>query len=623
MFYPPFKDESVISAHEDLQLMLFTAKFGKEVADALPDFVPSTLETGPMPPTVHTLDAFNNQLHLNKLQLSDMITDVTTEQANEFIYNKKQELYPDSHEFMDETVLEEVREKMRGYTVSETAVNSGPDDVEFNSGYDQPQTMGELEGGEVEDEEGDDEDESEDDYEEHQPRGALTDVPLVLGPTEVEALPLMIHSSLFNSGLQYHKAEDIRLLQATRCQILLSQKPGQYLLRELLIFIAAWDLKEEDLFYKLMVEITGRIMVHGLLPYAYRVFAEDKDVVAPAQSILLKLVLKHYRNRREKGDPPSPKDDQTNITELESDFKADIVLINFLLCKFRQEVVPRTVAILWLQGQIRHNFVDIEDFTYNMWDMERIYEGVYQYIELFSYLNEIPAWRTMVVDFNFTFELITLIRALEENLPKVPMFSKAGDKRSRKQARQAAPESTPSQAQAPSDAVVGGAGTVERPYERPTPPYASINSAAVQYAEDEEEAAQFTWQNLKKLAVLALSSFAFNSPKVRTQVRELGGIELILACTAQDMNNPYIREHAMLCLKFLLENDEANQREVKRLFEAAAARTAQKAQEESGAIVLGEPEPLEEGVWEKVLETQAAMAAQISESANCIDNSDE
>ena len=59
--------------------------------------------------------------------------------------------------------------------------------------------------------------------------------------------------------------------------------------------------------------------------------------------------------------------------------------------------------------------------------------------------------------------------------------------------------------------------------------------------------------------VLVLGSLAYKNPTVKTQVRELGGVELIMKCFEHDDHNPYIREHAVLCLNFLLERSPENQ----------------------------------------------------------------
>lgn len=44
-----------------------------------------------------------------------------------------------------------------------------------------------------------------------------------------------------------------------------------------------------------------------------------------------------------------------------------------------------------------------------------------------------------------------------------------------------------------------------------------------------------------------------------------GGVEMILACCNFDANNPYIREHAIMCLRFLLEGNMDNQNIVEHL----------------------------------------------------------
>ena len=69
-------------------------------------------------------------------------------------------------------------------------------------------------------------------------------------------------------------------------------------------------------------------------------------------------------------------------------------------------------------------------------------------------------------------------------------------------------------------------------------------------------------RNLKKLIILVLSSLVWRSPPTQSQIRLHGGIYPILQCTLYDGHNPYIKEHAVVCLKFLLEGDEENQKVV-------------------------------------------------------------
>lgn len=127
--------------------------------------------------------------------------------------------------------------------------------------------------GSVEEEEEDDED---DRVSGDQERGLLTDIPLVLGPTEIEALPMIIQAGIVD-GFGPKPPGDTRemqKMQAVRCNILLAQEAGRNLLRELLIFIAAWDLTDDEFYFKMMQQIMEAILQNGLMPFAYQTFGE-------------------------------------------------------------------------------------------------------------------------------------------------------------------------------------------------------------------------------------------------------------------------------------------------------------------------------------------------------------
>jgi len=109
-----------------------------------------------------------------------------------------------------------------------------------------------------------------------QERGLLTDIPLVLGPTEIEALPMIIQAGIVD-GFGPKPPGDNReaqKMQAVRCNILLAQEAGRNLLRELLIFIAAWDLTDDEFYFKMMQQIMEAILHNGLMPFAYQTFGE-------------------------------------------------------------------------------------------------------------------------------------------------------------------------------------------------------------------------------------------------------------------------------------------------------------------------------------------------------------
>lgn len=113
-------------------------------------------------------------------------------------------------------------------------------------------------------------------------RGLLTDVPLILGPNEIEVLPMIILSGIVpppaTSSPGYGSTSEetlaIRNMHTVRCHFLLAQDNGRNLLRELLIFVAAWDLREDELYFKFMVKIMEAILNNGLMPFSYHAFRE-------------------------------------------------------------------------------------------------------------------------------------------------------------------------------------------------------------------------------------------------------------------------------------------------------------------------------------------------------------
>ncbi|OCF37853.1 hypothetical protein I316_00077 [Kwoniella heveanensis BCC8398] len=65
--------------------------------------------------------------------------------------------------------------------------------------------------------------------------------------------------------------------------------------------------------------------------------------------------------------------------------------------------------------------------------------------------------------------------------------------------------------------------------------------------------------NLKRNLVQLIGVLSFEDTAVGDQVREVEGIQLLLSMTEIDEGNPYLREHALLCVRNLMLNNPANQ----------------------------------------------------------------
>ncbi|KAL8922404.1 MAG: hypothetical protein Q9172_003560 [Xanthocarpia lactea] len=429
-----------------------------------------------------------------------------------------------------------------------------------------------------------------------QERGLMTDIPLVLGPQEIEALPMIIQGGIVPNLAT--KGEDGKVnadMQSVRCNILLAQEAGRNLLRELLIFIAAWDLPEEELYFKLMIQIMEAILANGLMPFAYQAFGEVKDIVSPAQSMVIKILTQIFRTKQglvsvpTRGTVPSATPRREPVT------RVDLLIIRYIFTVFRQCIIPETCALIYLQGQIRAGAALPEDFPLNLWDMERVYEGVYQFLEFFAVLTESEDWKQLLVSWEIVSELVTLLRELDASIPKSPLGpipSAAAATEALGSASSAMQHPQPT-TEPSTSASVPTPVAVERPYDSlqanddvattatttnaNQPPLAALAypsepvSPSPSQAIDSQDPSEFEWRNLKKLVVLVLSSLVWKSPTVQDQIRRYGGVEMILACCNFDANNPYIREHAIMCLRFLLEGNAENQAIVENLKPRSAA----------------------------------------------------
>lgn len=509
--------------------------------------------------------------------------------------------------------------------------------------------------GEEGSEEGDDDEEEEEEEEEDYPgstedgRGLLTDVPLILGPSEIEVLPMLIMSGIVapSSTNTSSEAAKHKLLNmhTVRTHILLSQTSGRNLLRELLIFVAAWDLREEELYFKFMVKILEAILKAGLMPYCYHSFRDrsrSKDIISPAQAVIMKLLTCIFRGRgggekalgakvpEQLQVLPSMHHDKAADTPPAQRISAptsrtDLHVLNFIFTEFRQHIIPQTCALIFLQGQIHRGRASPEDFPLNLWDMERMYEGVYQYLEFFAVCCEEGCWKDVLGGWEMGSELVTLLRELEGGIPKAgqQQVVPAGARKAGAGTLQPPQRSM----SADSGLPVPGAGVAgERAFEGehgamsflsapplplpvkgasifeaetplafpedvppilpssshaqlppPLPPTTAHHDLAQQH--DQDEPSDFEWRNLKKLTVLVLSSLVWKNRGVQDQVRDYGGLEALVACCRHDEHNPFIREHAIMCLRFAVERNDANGKVIKEM----AKRTQERLMLEDGA----------------------------------------
>ena len=506
---------------------------------------------------------------------------------------------PRSSQSAAETLQEAKDELMaRLQEASQIAEDEGDHDYDGDGraveGYDSRSLEAVADGSveeEEEEEEEEEDDEDEDDYRTRrgdQQRGLLTDIPLVLGPAEIEALPMIIQAGIVDSfGLKGGERSGTRNMQALRCHILLAQETGRNLLRELLIFIAAWDLPDDELYFKMMVQIMDSVLKNGLMSHAYSDFGQPKDIISPAQAVVVKILTHIFRAKYS----PASIGGTTSPTALKNPpplAKVDVHTVRYIFTIFRGNIIPETCALIYLQGQIRAHRALPDDFPLNLWDMERVYEGVYQFLEFFAVLTENNDWKNLLVKWEIVYDLVTLLKELEASIPKGQLSSLTTNGQSNARDGQNA-------AAAPV--------SVERPYDPsdPDPADAAVSGSGAEAPPLNEYPSEFEWRNLKKLVILVLSSLVWKAPQVQDQIRSHGGMEAILSCTNFDAHNPYIKEHAVMCLKFLLEGNRENQRIVEEL--------------EAREIVKDESGVLSRSGFEAVIDQAGKLTIRPSEGA--------
>jgi hypothetical protein len=415
-----------------------------------------------------------------------------------------------------------------------------------------------------------DEEEIEDDdsYGEGPMTGLLTEVPNILDPKQIEALHMIVKSCILDtpSGERTQVGEN---LQKTRCRMFLATDCGKSLLREMLVFIAVWEKDESSLIFQITTQIIEAIHHSALLPYTWDSLRIPKDIISPAQTVLLRLINHMFQAAKNK---PS----STDPLELERNIK----LVYFLFASFRSRIVPECVALMHLQGQIRQNHYDQGDFPVDNWDMERAKDGLAQFLDFLKTVVDMPDIRKHLIDWEVTYELITLLKALEIAVEKKPIVD-----------------------------------LPDRSVNRP-----AYNDANNQHVDDNEawdqydahtpnagpppmqDAYQFPWAGIKVQILMIIASLLQpppgrsgpGNPDVQKQIIAYDGTVALLNCCVYDANNPYSRERVQICLKWLMDGSKEANDFVRQLVAVPPPPNGGKAQgqgQEQGQVQGSAPSP--------------------------------
>ncbi|KAG8671317.1 hypothetical protein FPOAC1_004561 [Fusarium poae] len=347
-------------------------------------------------------------------------------------------------------------------------------------------------------------------------------------PKQIEALHMIVKSCILdNAGSGLTRAGEN--LQKTRCRMFLALDCGKSLLREMLVFIAVWEKDEQSLIFQVTTQIVEALHHSALIPYAWNSLRIAKDIISPAQTVLLRLVNHMFRARVNNSSSQENKDNAR-----------DIKLVHFFLSFFRTRIVPECAALMHLQAQIREENFDPSEFPVDSWDMERAKDGLAQYLDFLTTVAEMMDTRAKLIEWEAVYDLITILSGLEAGVPKKPLIE--------------LPKRSPR-------SETNGNPMVERPYSSaddslpPSPPPPPL----------QDPAHKFPWSGIKGQIFTIIATLlqpppgqsSPGNPDVQMQMVKYNGIVPLLNCCAYDDHNPFAKERVTICLKWLLDGCEA------------------------------------------------------------------
>ncbi|EPQ66532.1 Bgt-523 [Blumeria graminis f. sp. tritici] len=421
---------------------------------------------------------------------------------------------------------------------------AGIDQYDPHGQYEHQQDQDGIDSNEMEirsvpDEPCEEDDDDDDSYVEGSLRGLLTEIPNILDTKQIEALHMTVKACIVDSmGSGLTPAGEN--LQKTRCKMFLALDCGKNLLRELLVFIAVWEQTDQHFIFQITAQIIESFHHNALLPYAWDSLRILKDIVSPAQTVLLRLINYMFRARKD-----SP------IYDDVKDYNRDAKLIHFLYNYFRCRVVPDCLALIHAQAQIRQNKKHPSDFPVDSWDMERAKDGLAQYLDFISVIAEIPEMRHLLIEWEAVYELVALLKDLEAGVARKSIDDRPNPPQNRQPTQE---ESSP--VVFSFDSNVPGSISASS-----LPPLQHIPY-------------KFAWSGIKNQILIILTSLISptgpkrsgpGNPTVQKQLLAHDGIMPLLNCCVYDGNNEYLKERATLAIKFLMEGCKEAQDFVKEL----------------------------------------------------------
>ncbi|KAI0434154.1 hypothetical protein F5Y09DRAFT_280006 [Xylaria sp. FL1042] len=383
------------------------------------------------------------------------------------------------------------------------------------------------------------EEEADDDdsYGEGPMTGLLTEVPNILDPKQIEALHMIIKSCILDSagsGPTRHGES----LQQARCRIMLATECGRNLLREMLVFIAVWEKDEQSLIFQISSQIVQALHESCLIHHTWEAVRSPKDIMSPAQTVLLRLITYLARtaflpSKNYNPDPDPKGDPESRLAN--PDFRLSRML-HYFYTIFRNRIAPECIALMRIQGEVRAETIDPADFPVDNWDLERAKDGLVQFLDFLYTIADIHPLRQHLIDYDAVHDLLKLLEGLDLAVERAPFpVNRRNDVAAASSASMPAPQPSSS----------------SNPPPPPPPPPPPLS----------EPPHEFAWAGIKGQVLSILAALlqpppgqtSPGNPAVQLQIVKHNGIVALLNCCLYDDNNRFCRERTQLCLKWLMD----------------------------------------------------------------------
>ncbi|KAK6537270.1 copper transport protein [Orbilia ellipsospora] len=179
-----------------------------------------------------------------------------------------------------------------------------------------------------------------------------------------------------------------------------------------------------------------------------------------------------------------------------------------------------------------------------IYDVELHYEGLIQLLELMMLFAEQSLGRVYLRETRCVEELIEVLKCFVEYVPRTGAKEREKRKITAASIREGIREAN-------ANRIIGEDGEEE---------------------EDEEDdgmecndPVEFRWPLIKRTIVQLLGLLVYGNVETQDEVRRCGGVVAVLGCFGIDEENPYIQQHATLCIRNLMEGNMENQKILREL----------------------------------------------------------